>query len=207
MESLFQSMPLRIILSGNLLLCIFGVMFTLGAPVLPSRQRLKPYIIGFWSLLTVYYLIRLIGEFLQLQLGVALNPWFVLVVLADLSPMILCLGCAKYMHPPLKHAGSIICPPFALAWLFALLLGHNTISQILTSCAFFFVAWQSRLININISLVLISYGVLSLPFGLVWNSPATFGQSVFLLLLVTKLPLLGGLYQVLTTVSTSQEAI
>jgi hypothetical protein len=200
-------MPLRIILSGNLLLCILGVIFALGAPVSASHQRLKPYIIGFWSLLTVYYLTRLIGELLQLQLGIALEPWFVLVVLADLSPMILCLGCGKYIHPPLRHARLFICLPFALAWLFALLLGHNAISQILTSCAFFFVAWQSRLISINISLVLISYGVLSLPFGLVWDSPSTFGQSVFLLLLITKLPLLGALYQILTTASNSQKVI
>jgi hypothetical protein len=41
----------------------------------------------------------------------------------------------------------------------------------------------------------------------VWDSPSTFGQSVFLLLLVTKLPVLGALYQVLTTVSASQKVI
>ena len=61
------------------------------------------------------------------------------------------------------------------------------------------------MININISLVLISYGVLSLPFGLVLDSPSTFGRSVFLLLLVTKIPLLGALYQVLTTVPATQK--
>jgi hypothetical protein len=198
MESLFRGMPLIMILSGNLLLCAIGATFTLGAPAQPSRVRLKPYIVAFWCLLTAYYFARLLGHLVQLKLALALEPWIVLVVLADLCPMILCLGFGKYISPPVRHADIFICFPFVLAWLSAIFMGHNAVSQMLTTLAFLFVAWRSRLTSINISLILISYGLLSLPFGLFWDAPRTFGQSVFLLLLAAKMPLLGALYQVLT---------
>ena len=198
MNTLFTDMPLKVILEGNLLISFIGLFFVFGAPVLANYKRLKLWFSFFWLGLVIYYFIRLFIVILEIDIG---SIWLVLVILADLPIMALAIGYSLDIHKSKKSSdliGYVYVVVFVFAWGYAICSGNNACSKLVTFSIFMVLAWSCRLKNINNSILWIFYACLNLPFRMfIADPPQGFGNTLFLLLLTSRLSLIGVMYKML----------
>lgn len=196
---LFSELEQEVILGGNLVFCLLGCMFTLGAKVPSDSLKLKFWFMLFWSGLSFYYAARI--SVTSMSAG-SMNTWewIGLVILADLPVMAVITGTFLHVfhfsHHPRKII-MIVSTLFYLSWVFAISLDHNAISALLTFISFIIIAWSCRNKSINSSIILMYYACLNFPIRLFGEVPASFGHTVFVLLLITKPLLIGVTYSLL----------
>jgi hypothetical protein len=200
MNTLFNNMPFEVILKGNLFISIIGTFFVFGAPVLEHYKKLKLWFSFFWLGLVIYYSIRLIMVILKIDIGTSLFPWLGLVIMADLPILALAIGYSLGISKSKKSADltTYVVLIFVFTWVYAIYSGNNICSQVVTFLTFMVLAWSCRQKNINISILWIFYAILNLPLRVfIADPPKDFGNTLFLLLLTSKLSLIVAMYKML----------
>lgn len=200
MNTLFNNMPFDVILGGNLFISIIGSFFVFGAPVLVNYKKLKLWFSFFWLGLVLYYSIRLIIVILKIDIGTSLFPWLGLVIMADLPILALAIGYSLAIHKSKKSSDLItyVVLIFVFSWAYAIYSGNNVCSQAVSFLTFMILAWSCRQKNINNSILWIFYAILNLPLRVfITDPPKDFGNTLFLLLLTSKLSLIVAMYKML----------
>ena len=224
MDNVFKGLPLEIVIWGNLLISIVGYIFIRGAPVIERNKRLKQFYSLFWASLILYYFTRILignlGLMRDRRMSAFLNPhlfndfsisadhwaWILLVILADLSILMLCLGHFYHNKEERKYpkiAGASILIVFAIVWIFDFILGNNVLSNTIAFIVFFYTAWSCRINHISSSILWVIYAFVHLPIGIAMQVPIEWRHSIFVVLLGSKLSLIGAIYNVLVSCQSS----
>ncbi len=211
MDAIFNCLPLHSVIIANVVISMIGIIFLVGAHTLPRFRKLKLSYVGFWLFLLLYYICRLV--LLQdkpRMFALVMSPghsafadtnWLCLVVLADFSVIAIIVGTFIHYFKNQRHFflfATIVILLFITAWISSVMLHHNIVSSLLASAAFLWVGWTCRLKYINNTVVWIVYAILHIPIRLTASDIAPeYVQTVFILLLATKLSVIVAMYTTL----------
>ena len=213
MDKYFEHLPYDLVLWGNFLISVTGLVFIIGAPVTDNFKKLKNFFIYFWASLISYYLLRgttgsiqhdrIFNTYVNFQSFNLNSPemiWSYLVVLADISILMICLG--HVFHKDLSKRTRIlsviiISCIFIFIWIIDFKLNHNVYSNILAFIVFFYTAWSARIDDITVSIIWLSYAILHLPLGLAVGITPEWQRTLFIVMLISKLSLIIAMYSML----------
>lgn len=215
MDKIFQGLPIKVVMMGNLMVSLIGALFIYGAPVKSEYKNLKHWFLLFWCCLVLYFAVGSAvnvppwraNRFLQFsdpnyeQSFVRTHgAWLIMVILSDLPIIALTFGYSFFLWRKKYSPWALILPTsivFFAAWISAAFFKVNSISSAAAFCVFLYLAWSCREEHITSSVLLITYAFLHLPIGLAVNLPLEWRHSIFVLLLVSKLSLIIAMYDIL----------
>lgn len=186
-----------LILLGNLLVSILGLLFTYGASIKQEKKSQKKWWILFWLGLILYYLEQLIYEKTNF-----LPPSFIQVIIIDFTTIVSIFIIINYLDLSSKLRKRIplfLGLGFLVLWFLQSTVISNLPSLIIAFLSFLILGYIHRHKDLTKALLVVTYGIAQIPpFMLDSSSNSETAFSSFLVAIIPlKLTLISAIYSYL----------